>query len=71
MILEEKMEYSRGQITAINEPDQYLSLIIDGMDQNTTWILKFKQSVKEIEPHHIKTHLCGILVHGIGLYCHV
>jgi hypothetical protein len=71
MSLEEKMEYSRGRMAAINEPDQYLSLIIDGMDQNITWVPKFKQSVKGIESHNIKMHLCGVLVHGIGLYCHV
>jgi hypothetical protein len=55
----------------MNEPDQYMSLIIDGMDQNTTWVPKFKQSVKGIESRYIKTHLCGVLVHGIGLHCHV
>jgi hypothetical protein len=55
----------------MNELDQYMSLIIDGMDQNTTWVPKFKQSVKGIESRFIKTHLCGVLVHGIGLYCHV
>jgi hypothetical protein len=71
MTLEERMEYSRGRTAAMNEPDQYMSLIIDGMDQNTTWVPKFKQSVKGIESRYIKTHLCGILVHGIGLYCHV
>jgi hypothetical protein len=71
MTLEERMEYSRGRSAAMNEPDQYMSLIIDGMDQNTTWIPKFKQSVKGIESRYIKTHLCGVLVHGIGLYCHV
>jgi hypothetical protein len=71
MSLEDRMEYSRGRTAAINEPDQYLSLIIDGMDQNTIWVPKFKQSVKGIESHYIKTHLCGVLVHGIGLYCHV
>jgi hypothetical protein len=65
------MEYSRGREAAMNEPDQYLSLIIDGMDQNTTWVPKFKQSVKGIESRYVKTHLCGVLVHGIGLYCHI
>jgi hypothetical protein len=27
--------------------------------------------VKGIESQYIKTHLSGVLVHGIGLYCHV
>ena len=71
MILEERMEYSHGREVAMNEPDQYLSLIIDGMDQNTIWVPKFKQSVKGIESRYMKTHLCGVLVHGVGLYCHV
>jgi hypothetical protein len=71
MTLEERTEYSRGRSAAMNELDQYMSLIIDGMDQNTTWVPKFKQSVKDIESRYIKTHLCGVLVHSIGLYCHV
>ena len=32
MTLEERMEYSCGRTIAMNEPDQYLSLTIDGMD---------------------------------------
>jgi hypothetical protein len=48
-----------------------MNLIIDGMDQNTTWIPKFKQSVKGIESRYVKKHLYGVLVHGIGLNCHV
>jgi hypothetical protein len=67
MILEERMEYSHRWIATMNEPDQYLSLIIDIMDQNTTWVARFKG----IESRYVKTHLCGVLVHGIGLYCHI
>ena len=70
MTMEERMEYSRGRIIALTEPDEYLSFIIDGMDQNTVWVPKFRQSVKGIESCYLKTHLCGVLVHGIGLYCH-
>jgi hypothetical protein len=71
MTLEERMEYNHGRTTAINEPDQYLSFITDDIDLNAIWVPKFKQSMKEIESRYIKTHLCGVLVHIIGLYCHV
>ena len=58
------------QIATIN-PNEMLCLIIDGMDQNTTMVPKFRQSVKGIEGRYVKMHLCGVLVHGLGLYYHV
>ena len=32
---------------------------------------KFRQTVKGIEGRYVKMHLCGVLVHGLGLYCHI
>ena len=32
---------------------------------------KFRQLVKGIEGRYVKTHLCGVLVHGLALYCHI
>jgi hypothetical protein len=52
-------------------PDLFMSLIVDGMDQNTTMVPKMRQTVKNIESRFVKTHLCGVLVHGIGLYADV
>ena len=48
-----------------------MNLIVDGMDQNTTMVPKLRQAVKGIEGRYVKTHLCGILVHGEGLYSDV
>jgi hypothetical protein len=44
---------------------------VDGMDQNTTMVPKMRQTVKNIESRFVKTHLCGVLVHSIGLYADV
>ena len=52
-------------------PTQSLCLIVDGMDQNTTMVPKLRQLVKAIESRYVKTHLCGVLVHGVGLYTDV
>jgi hypothetical protein len=52
-------------------PDFFMSLIVDGMDQNTNTVPKMRQTVKNIESRFVKTHLYGILVHGIGLYADV
>ena len=41
------------------------------MDQNTTMVPKIQQSVKRMEGRYVKTHLCGVLVHGEGLYSDV
>jgi hypothetical protein len=52
-------------------PNFFMCLIIDGMDQNMMMVPKMRQTVKNIESRFVKTHLCGILVHGIGLYADV
>jgi hypothetical protein len=44
---------------------------VDGMDQNTTMIPKMRQPVKSMESRFVKTHLCGVLIHGMGLYADV
>jgi hypothetical protein len=48
-------------------PDFFMCLIVDGMDQNTTMVPKMRQTIKNIESLFVKTHLCRVLVHGIGL----
>ena len=48
-----------------------MTLYIDGMDQNTTIVPRFKQTVKDIESQFVKTHLCRVHIHGISLYCHI
>lgn len=48
-----------------------MSIIVDGMDQKTTMVSKMKQKLKYIEWWFFKTHLCAVLVHGIGLYPNV
>ena len=49
-------------------PTQSICLIVYGMDQNMTMVPKLRQLVKGIESRYVKTHLCGVLVHGVGLY---
>ena len=48
-----------------------MSLIMDGMDQNTTMVPKMRQTMKNIESYFVKIHLCGVLVHCIGFYADV
>ena len=52
-------------------PSESICLIVDGMDQNTTMVSKLRQAIKGIEGRYVKTHLCGVLVHGEGLYADV
>lgn len=69
--MEERRDYWIFKRSAMITLDLYMCLIVDGMDQNTTMVPKMRQSVKNIESRFVKTHLCGVLVHGIGLYAHV
>jgi hypothetical protein len=52
-------------------PNLFMCFLIDGVDQNTTMVSKMRQIVKNIESCFVKTHLYGVLVHGIGLYADV
>ena len=69
--VEERRDYWKAKNTAILYPNESLCLIVDGMDQNTTMVPKLRQAVKGIEGRYVKTHLCGVLVHGEGLYSDV
>jgi hypothetical protein len=69
--MEERHDYWLFKRSAMIIPDFFMSLIMDGMDQNTTMVPKMRQTVKNIESHFVKTHLCRVLVHGIGLYADV
>lgn len=47
---------------------EFLYLVANGMDQNTSMISKLCQSVESIVDQFMKTQLCGILVHEVGFY---
>jgi hypothetical protein len=68
---QERDAYEDVKLDARNRPDKFLSIVVDGIDQNTTMVPKMRQTVKNIEGRYVKTHLCGVLVHGWGLYCDV
>jgi hypothetical protein len=69
--IEERRDYWKAKRSAILDPGGSMCLIVDGMDQNTTMIPKMKQIVKSMESRFVKTHLCGVIVHGVGLYADV
>lgn len=69
--MEERRHYWIFKRSCYINPEMYMCIIVDGMDQNTTMVPRIRQTVKNIEHRFVKTHLCGALVHGIGLYCDV
>lgn len=69
--MEERRDYWIFKRSCYISPELYMCIIVDGMDQNTTMVPRMRQTVKNIEYRFVKTHLCGALVHGIGLYCDV
>jgi len=66
--MEERQNYKLFKRSAMITPNIFMCLIVDGMDQNTTMVLRMRQTVKNIISRFVKTHLCGVLVYGIGLY---
>jgi hypothetical protein len=65
----ERRDYWAFKRSCYLSPEMFMCIIVDGMDQNSTMVPKMHQSVKNMEYRFVKTHLCGALVHGIGLYC--
>ena len=68
---QERDAYEEVKLDARNRPGKFMSIVVDGMDQNTTMVPKMRQSVKNIEGCYVKTYLCGVLVHGWGLWCYL
>jgi hypothetical protein len=65
---QERDAYEDMKLNVKNRPDKFLSIVVDGMDQDTMMVPKMHQTMKNIEGWYVKTHLYGILVHGWGLY---
>ena len=59
----------KHKLKAMMQPDRYLSIIIDGMDQKKTDCPVVGKSVKEESP--LKQRIIGVKVHGIGNYVYV
>ena len=66
---QERKRYYSNRQAAIESPSEYLSIIIDGMDQNKTnlpHLIRIPKSCQNLWCLH--THLTGCLVHGFGTF---
>ena len=71
-VFDSRKLYSYWKEESRSSPEQSLCLIIDGMDQNTTTLPHFKRTPPRLEGNRfLKTHVCGVLVHGFKLFCDV
>ncbi|XP_071143255.1 uncharacterized protein [Mytilus edulis] len=65
----EREKYYKHAMKARRNPDKYLSIIMDAMDQAKTMIPHFTATPKFADGMwKLKTHLLGAIVHGIGAY---
>jgi hypothetical protein len=44
LTIKERQDYNCAKEAAIESPNDNMNIIIDGMDQNTMYVLKFKPS---------------------------
>ncbi|KAI8487929.1 Exocyst complex component 1 [Branchiostoma belcheri] len=63
----ERQVYWGKVYSAHEDPTSKLSITLDGMDQSKTAIPHFMQKTNESEKWKLKTHLTGVLVHGLRL----
>ena len=67
---QERRRYYANKQAGIESPDEVLSIIIDGMDQNKTNLPSLKRVPKSCQNlWNLRTHLTGALVHGTGSFC--
>ena len=63
------MLYAYWRRDAISNMNKYMCIAIDGMDQNMTTLPRYKCTPPSMEGKRgLKTYLCGVLVHGFGLF---
>lgn len=68
---QERRRYYSNRQTAIEQPRDCLSMIVDGMDQNKTNIPSLVRIPKSYQNlWSLRTHLTGALVHGTGSFCY-
>ena len=66
---QQRDRYYANRQAAIDNPDEYFSLILDGMDQNKTNLPHMIRVTKSCQNLWcLRTHLTGCLVHGIGVF---
>ncbi|XP_071143900.1 uncharacterized protein [Mytilus edulis] len=66
---QERRKYYKHCAKSRKEPNKYMSIIIDGMDQQKTFIPNFMHMSKFMSGMwRLRTHLVGTIVHGVGVY---
>lgn len=64
-VREERAVYHKTRFLARSEPERYLSMILDGMDQKKTdlpWVWPLDKATASLQK--IKTHVTGVIMHG-------
>eukprot|EP00731_Ephydatia_muelleri_P036499 Em0266g2a len=68
----ERQKYYSHCAKSRHDPKQYITLILDGMDQSKTYLPHFyHQSKAMINKALLKTHIIGGLTHGHGEYAYL
>ena len=68
---QERRRYYSNRQLGIEDPKEYLSIILDGMDQNKTNLPSLVRIPKSCQNlWTLRTHLTGVLVHGTGSFCY-
>ncbi|XP_061174842.1 uncharacterized protein LOC133183984 [Saccostrea echinata] len=66
---EERKKYYKHISKAKNNPEKYLSIIVDAMDQNKTYLPHFLYNGKYLSNMwKLRLNLMGVIIHGIGIY---
>lgn len=65
----QRQKYYSHKLKAMMHPEKYLSIIIDGMDQNKTDCPVLSRHTKDEAP--LGQRIIGVRVHGICNYCYI
>ena len=64
--MNERNSYYDRKISVLYNPEQNMSLMIDGMDKNKTKIPRFSQNVQQ--EWQMQQHIIGVIDHGRGTF---
>jgi hypothetical protein len=66
---DERRQYYRARAKAVEEPDKYMCIIMDAMDQRKTEIPFFTNAPKAVaNDYRLRTKLIGAIAHGFGTF---
>jgi hypothetical protein len=68
---EQRLQYYKNREKGVSQPEKYLSIICDAMDQGKTQLPIMRRRAKNDKVDLVKQKVMGVMVHGWGTFLYV